>query len=35
MVRVGPPVEGKAESATDPENPFTLDNVTISVVLDP
>jgi hypothetical protein len=31
----GPPVEGKADRATDPENPFTLESVTISNALDP
>ncbi len=31
----GLPEEDEAERATEPENPFTLESVTFSVVLDP
>jgi hypothetical protein len=32
---VSPPLEGTADSETDPENPLTPDRVTINVALDP
>jgi hypothetical protein len=35
MVKGGPPVDGKADKATEPENPCTLESVTVIVALDP